>query len=62
MPSETTDPLKNQIQHFVDVLRGITTPLLSGEEGLKTHDVFNAIQAAAAPEEGITLDNWSEHA
>jgi len=59
MPSETTDPLHNQIRHFVEVIRGKAEPLVSGEEGLKTLEVIDAIQAAASTGETITLDHRS---
>ena len=42
------DPLVRQIHHFAQVIRGEATPLVSGEEGLRTLQVVEAIQRAAA--------------
>ncbi|MEM1363488.1 MAG: Gfo/Idh/MocA family oxidoreductase [Pseudomonadota bacterium] len=52
-----SDPLINQIIHFADVIRGLDTPLVSGEEGLRTLHVIEAIQQAAINQELITLTN-----
>ena len=42
------DPLVRQIHHFAQVIRGAEAPLVSGEEGLRTLQVIEAIQEAAA--------------
>ena len=42
------DPLLRQIQHFARVIRGEEAPLVSGEEGLRTLQVVEAIRKAAA--------------
>jgi len=47
MPRESSDPLINQIAHFRDVIDKKTPPLVSGEEGLKTLRVLEAIEIAA---------------
>ncbi len=44
---EPEDPLVRQILHFAQVIRGETTPLVSGQEGLRTLQVVEAIQRAA---------------
>ncbi len=46
-PCENSDPLVNQMRHFCDVIMGEAEPLVSGEEGLKTLAVIEAIQQAA---------------
>lgn len=45
---DATDPLVNQIAHFADVIRGEAEPLVTGEEGLRTLKVIEAIQQAAS--------------
>ena len=50
MPRENSDPLLNQIMHFADVIRGVDTPLVTADEGLKTMRVIEAIQQAAQTE------------
>jgi len=41
------DPLKAQIRHFCDVIRGLASPMVSGREGLQTLKVVEAIKQAA---------------
>lgn len=55
MPCEASDPLINQIDHFVEVIAGKATPLVSGREGLKTLQVIEAIQIAAERKEFIQM-------
>lgn len=45
---EASDPLQLQFEHFLDVIEGRAPPLVSGEEGLKTLSVIEAIKVAAA--------------
>ena len=52
---DATDPLVNQIAHFAEVVRGAAEPLVSGEEGLKTLRVIEAIQQAAASGQAVSL-------
>lgn len=52
---EATDPLVNQIVHFAEVIRGSTKPLVSGEEGLRTLRVIEAIQHSAATGASVHL-------
>ena len=47
VPAEKADPLHIQFEHFLDVIKRETSPLVSGEEGLKTLCVIDAIKAAA---------------
>lgn len=44
---EASDPLINQIEHFVSVINKQETPLVSGSEGLKTMRVLEAISESA---------------
>jgi predicted dehydrogenase len=55
MPVSSSDPLINQIAHFEQVIRGATEPLVTGEEGLKTLSVVEAIQVAAQTQQTVTL-------
>ncbi len=55
MPVSSSDPLINQIAHFEDVIRGRCEPLVTGEEGLKTLQVVEAIQTSAQSETLIHL-------
>ncbi len=57
MPVSSSDPLINQIAHFEDVIRGRANPLVTGEEGLKTLRVVEAIQIAAQTQTTIHLGN-----
>jgi len=52
---ESSDPLFNQLQHFVDVIIGQAEPLVSGREGLNTLKVVEAMQNSAASGETIYL-------
>ena len=53
IPRDASDPLINQIAHFVAVISGLEEPLVSGEEGLKTLRVIESIQQAAKSGETI---------
>ena len=52
---DRSDPLINQIDHFASVIRGETTPQVSGCEGLRTLAVIEAIQIAAKTGQTIQL-------
>lgn len=52
-----SDPLVNQIAHFVKVARKETPPLVSGWEGLKTLQVIEAIQKSCTSGTSITIPN-----
>lgn len=56
MPVSSSDPLINQIAHFRDVIAGTATPLVTGEEGLKTLRVVEAIQTAARTQSLVQLE------
>ena len=55
MPVSSSDPLINQIAHFKDVITGAAVPLVTGEEGLKTLRVVEAIQTAARTQSLVQL-------
>ncbi len=56
MPGDTSDPLVNQIAHFAQVISGTSEPLVSGEEGLRTLQVVDAIQRSSETGETIRLE------
>jgi predicted dehydrogenase len=58
MPVSSSDPLINQIAHFEDVIRGTAEPLVTGEEGLKTLRVVEAIQIAAQSQKLVQINNF----
>ena len=53
MPVDFSEPLIVQIRHFAAVIRGEESPLVSGEEGLKTLKIIEAIQRSAASGEAV---------
>ncbi|SMX44685.1 Gfo/Idh/MocA family protein [Actibacterium lipolyticum] len=50
------DPLIRQIRQFAAVIRGEEEPLVSGEEGLKTLRLIEAVKQSAATEQTVMLD------
>jgi len=56
VPYTPDDPLKVQIRHFRDVIRGSATPIVSGREGLNTLKVVDAVKRSAASGTMITID------
>jgi predicted dehydrogenase len=48
-----SDPLHNQIDHFVDVIRGSKNPILSGREALKNIQVIEAIAKSAQQKQTV---------
>ena len=49
------DPLKVQIRHFCDVIRGKAIPVVSGREGLQTLKVIEAIKQAARTGQSVAI-------
>jgi predicted dehydrogenase len=49
------DPLKRQIEHFVQVVRGVAEPLVSARDGLRNLRVTEAIVAAARTGQVVQL-------
>lgn len=62
MVREASDPLVNQIQHFMAVIAGREEPLISGREGHRTLAVVDAIQRSARTGETIRFDNVTSSA
>jgi predicted dehydrogenase len=56
MPRYASNPLDNQIAHFADVISGEDQPLVSGQEGLRTLQVIEAIQTAARRGETVFVE------
>ena len=54
---EASDPLVNQISHFADVIRGTSSPLVSGQEGLRALQVIEAIQIACFNGKVVSIDD-----
>lgn len=57
---QSTDPLVNQIENFAAVIRGKAGPVVTGEEGLRTLAVVEAIQRSAATGDTIELSQQTE--
>lgn len=57
VPYAPADPLCVQLRHFCDVIRGETTPLVSGREGLATLRVIEAIKRSARSGQLIHLSD-----
>lgn len=55
IPQTMSDPLVNQIEHFANVIAGHVSPLVSGEEGMKTLQVVEAIQQSAEQKQAIDI-------
>ena len=54
---ETAEPLIKQIQQFAAVIAGEASPLVSGDEGVKTLQVIEAIHQSAVSGEMVRLDS-----
>ena len=53
---ERADPLARQIEHFGRVIRGETTPLVSGRDGLQNLRVVDAITQAAKTGKAVEIE------
>lgn len=53
---ESAEPLDLQLSHFCDVIDGKSAPLVSGEEGLKTLEVIEAIKTSAQSSASIRIE------
>ena len=60
IPRDSSDPLINQMEHFLAVIKGEEKPLVSGREGLKSLAVVEAIQSAAQTGETVKLPTVNE--
>ncbi|NCW64130.1 MAG: gfo/Idh/MocA family oxidoreductase, partial [Betaproteobacteria bacterium] len=54
---EKTDPLVSQIHNFVQVIKGKSSPLVSGLEGLKSLQVIECIQQSIETFKSITIQD-----
>lgn len=50
-----SDPLVNQMRHFTGVIQRKAQPMVSGQEGLKTLNVLEAIQSACKSGQSVSL-------
>lgn len=55
LPLEDADPLINQLDHFCDVVRGRSLPLISAEDALGTLQATLAVQRAAQTRARVAL-------
>ncbi len=53
---KSNDPLKDEASHFIDIVRGLTTPLVPGEEALKTLEVLEAIKLSMNKKNIVSLN------
>ncbi len=53
---ETSEPLKNECQHFLDCVVDRATPRTDGKEGLRVLQVLQTCQEALSTSEAVTLD------
>jgi len=56
MSYETADPLYNQIVHFINVIKKVENPIVSGREGLLTLKVIEAIQKSALTQQSVKVE------
>ncbi|MBW9117013.1 Gfo/Idh/MocA family oxidoreductase [Rhizobium cauense] len=64
VPYASSDPLALQLKHFCDVIRGNAEPLVSGQEGIATLRVIEAIKSSARSGQMVYLgkpDAWRGH-
>ncbi len=60
LPVEPADPLTLQFDHFLDVIDGVVSPLVSGGEALKTLAVIEAIKGAAATKTAEHVERYDD--
>ena len=53
---ETADPFYNQIVHFINVIKKVENPIVSGREGLRTLRVIEAIQKSALTQQSVKVE------
>ena len=56
LPAETNDPLAEQLQHFVQVIKGLEEPIVSGKDGLNALRVVEAIKRAAKHQTNVKIE------
>jgi len=52
-----SEPLRNECQHFVDVVRGDITPLTNGKEGLRVLNVLSAASLSQSKNQPVRMQN-----
>ena len=52
---EPNDPLDEQLRHFAAVIEGREEPLVSGEEGLRSLQLLEAIKSSATTQSWVEL-------
>ncbi len=60
LKKEASDPLVNQLRHFVEVARSQAKPIVSGWEGLRTLQVIEAIQNSCRSGETVRIGGLQE--
>jgi predicted dehydrogenase len=60
IPFVPADPLVAQLGHFCDVIRGKAKPFVSGQEGLATLRVIEAIKKSALLGQTVHLDGFND--
>jgi len=52
-----SEPLKNECQHFIDVVNGHRNPLTDGDEGLRVLNVLSAATLSQNENNGVRIEN-----
>ena len=52
-----SEPLKNECQHFIDVVNGRLMPLTDGDEGLRVLNVLSAATLSQNENNGVRIEN-----
>ena len=52
-----SEPLRNECQHFVDVVSGDITPLTNGKEGLRVLNVLSAASLSQSKNQAVRIEN-----
>ena len=52
-----SEPLKNECQHFIDVVNGHLTPLTDGDEGLRVLNVLSAATLSQNENNAVRIEN-----
>ena len=52
-----SEPLKNECQHFIDVVNGRLMPLTDGDEGLRVLNVLSAATLSQNENNAVRIEN-----
>ncbi|MDC0307433.1 hypothetical protein OAL17_00590 [bacterium] len=52
-----SEPLRNECQHFLDVVSGNVVPLTNGDEGLSVLKVLSAASLSGSENKAVRLEN-----